>query len=353
MSRNVCLVLCILVVQGASPVVAQPPLLKIEATDHETVSATITYETLARNCIVSRWTAFLPEPPELPSQTGVKTTSTPTGKVVAEKSPLARNVRMIDLQIAKPAPGAEFKVRLEIRATLRSRELVPLAKGESPPTVTSLTPTEKKYYLAPSNLVDFDAKPFRDWLEAKKLRLQKNEQPLTLAARVLEELRDDFKYRYDELEDKRASAVCTRAGTDCGGMTNLFVAVMRANEIPARALIGRLALPRKPGAMPTDLEFDRPHARAEMYVEGVGWVPVDPSYAVATKENPVTAFIGHDPGDLLVLHVDFDLRLPFPDKERTADLLQLGPYYWVAGRGAFESVPGPNGWEVTTAPVVK
>ena len=36
-------------------------------------------------------------------------------------------------------------------------------------------------------------------------------------------------YRFDPTVDRKASSVCGRKATDCGGMSNLFVATMRAN----------------------------------------------------------------------------------------------------------------------------
>ena len=91
--------------------------------------------------------------------------------------------------------------------------------------------------------------------------------------------------------------------------------------------------------------------RAEMFVAGIGWVPVDPALATANKNRPVTAYLGYDPGDLLVLHVDVDLQLPFPDKVRESQLLQIGPYYWSLGKGAFDGATSarPAG-ELKTTP---
>lgn len=334
----------------ASPAPAQQPrpTHRIEATEQQTVTATITYEIRTTAFAATRWIAFLPEPPELPSQRNVKTRAEPAGKVVPERSTLARKVRVIDVPVARPAAGTGLSLKLDVRATLMSRKLVPLAKGEKPPTVAPLTATERKYYLAPTPLVDFDAKPFRAWLDAKKLRRGKAETPLRFATRMLEVLRADFEYRYDPGEDKRASAVCGRGATDCGGLTLMFVGAMRANNIPARLLIGRIAKPRKPGSGPADLEYDRPHVRAELYVTGIGWVPVDPTYANADKRQPVTAFVGDDPGDLLVLHVDVDLRLPLQNGEQAATLLQISPSYWATGRGPFDATLGPTGWELKT-----
>ena len=69
--------------------------------------------------------------------------------------------------------------------------------------------------------------------------------------------------------------------------------------------------------------------------------------------GPVRDFVGHDPGDLLVLHVDVDLKLPFPDKDREVQLLQLTPAYWTTGTGTFDGQFGPSGWELKTTPIKK
>ena len=107
---------------------------------------------------------------------------------------------------------------------------------------------------------------------------------------MLEVIRADYTYRFDPDEDKRASVACAANRTDCGGMAYLFAAAMRANDAPARVLVGRLALPREPGTDRSQLEYDRPHIRAEVFVTGVGWVPVDPANAHSGKSKPVTTF---------------------------------------------------------------
>jgi transglutaminase-like putative cysteine protease len=340
-----------LLLTGAA--VAQPPTHRMEATDFQTVNATITYEMKTTSCAVSKWMVFLPEAPELPSQGKVKSTTIPTGRILADKSSLGRKVRYIEVPVAKPTPGSGLTVRLDIEATLRSRKLVELKDGEKPPVVTPLTANERKFYLNTSSRVDHDAKAFQEWLDAKKLRRGKTEHPLDFTARVLEVLRTDFRYSYDPDEDKRASVTCKKDRADCGGMSFLLVGAMRANDIPARVLVGRLALPRKAGSNPSQTAYDRPHIRIELFVADIGWVPVDPSYANAGKSKPVRDYVGYDPGDLLVLHVEVDLRLPFPDKEREAQFLQLGPLYWTTGKGTFDGHFGPTGWELKATPIEK
>jgi len=327
---------------------AQAPTHRIETTDHQTLTATITYGVQVGDFTVTRWSVFLPEPPELPSQTVRKVAADPTGKVVADASPLARPVRFIDLPVRDARPGAKLPLKLEVEATLRSRKLVPLEPGEKVPVVPALSAAEKKAYLAAGPRADFETPAFRDWLDAKRLRLVKRETAIDLAARILDVIRTDFTYAYDPKADRRASAVCGRKVADCGDMSLMFVAAMRANGIPARLLVGRTAMPPKPGSAPGSLEYDRPHARTEFHVPGVGWVPVDPAYANTETNRPVDEFVGHDPGDLLVLHVESDLKLPFPDQVRTADLLQLAPAVWVQGNGKAGLTFAPAGWDVKT-----
>ncbi len=332
----------------AATSLAQAPKYKIQIGDYQTVTATMSYEIQTMEFAANRWLVFLPDPPEHPSQSLLKVVSDPVGKIVIENSALARNVRFIDLKVDEPKAGSKLHVKLEIQTTLHTRKLIPLKMGEKLPIVEELTDTEQKYYSSPSRYLDFEEKPFCDWLDAKKLHSKKGESPLDFAARILEVLRADIEYKFDPNEEKRASVMCGKKAGDCGGMTYLFVAAMRANQIPARALLGRLAKPRKEGSTPSDNSYEQPHIRAEIYLTGIGWVPVDPSYANGNKNRPVKAFIGNDPGDMLVLQVDVDMKLPFPDPpgEKLFVGLQLEPAYWTFGKGTFDAKFGPTGWDL-------
>jgi len=334
----------------AAPALAQPAY-KVEATDHQKVRATASYEITTTKFAVSKWMAFLSEPPELPSQREVKTTFDPTGVGLAEKSLLARRVRYFERAVSNPAPGGNFKVSFTTEATLMNRKLVELKDGEKPPAVPALTADERKYYLSSTTRVDHDAQAFKDWLDRKKLRLIKGEHAFDFAARVLDVIRADYRYFYDPNEDKRASVACKRSATDCGGMCYLFVGALRANGVPARVLVGRYAKPRKPGSTPADTGYENPHVRAEMYAPGVGWVPVDPTNAHANRNQKTRAFVGVDPGDVLVLHLDVDLKLPFPDAIRDCQFLQVEPFYWTQGKGTFDGRFGPSGWDIKVTPL--
>lgn len=336
----------------AAPAAAQQPRYKLESTDRQKVTATLTYELRTTDFAVSKWMIFLPEPPELPSQSAVKTTASPVGKVVAEKSDLARKVRYIEIPVARPKAGGGVALKLEVEAVLRARKLVPLAPNEAPPEVAPLTATERRGYLAATTNIDHDAGAFREWLDAKELRRTRGESELDLAARVLETIRADFRYKYDPDQEKRASVACRLKTTDCGGMSYLFVAALRANGVPARLLVGRYARPPKPGTKPPEAEYLQGHISTEFFAAGIGWVPVDPTFVNGSR-GPVRDFVGRDPGDLLVLHVDPDLRLPFPDKDRESQWLQFAPAYWTTGKGTFDGQFGPTTWDVKAEPIKK
>jgi transglutaminase-like putative cysteine protease len=332
---------------------AQPPTRKLQFADEQTIHATIGYEIRTRDFAASRWLVYIAEPPELPSQTKVKVVCDPLGKIVAEKSPLARKVRFFDVPVPAPEAGGKIAVKQDITAMLRSRKLVPLAEGEKPPAVPPLTAAERKFYTAATKRYDFDKTEFKAWIAAKRLTREKNESPFGYVERVLAVLRSDFAYRYDPNEEKRASVSCSRNATDCGGMTILLVSAMRAHDIPARTIVGRYAKPRRAGTAPGDLDYDQPHVRAEFFAPGIGWVPVEPTMANRNPDKPLTDYIGNDPGDLLVLHVDFDLRLHFLTNEMSTDLLQIEPIFFATGRGKLDAFLGPSKWELKATPIAK
>lgn len=330
---------------------AQPPTRRIEITDRQSVQATIGYELRSRDFAVTRWLAYIAEPPEHPSQTKLKVVCDPAGKVVTEKGPLARKVHLFDVSLPNPTAGAKLTIKQDISAVLRSRKLVPIAEGDKIPVVPPLTAAERKYYTAVSKRYDYDKMEFKAWIAGKRLTRDKGESAFDYAERVLAIIRSDFAYRFDPAEERRASITCSRNATDCGGMTILLVSALRAHDIAARTIVGRYAKPRREGAVPGDLEYDQPHVRAEFFVPGVGWVPVDPTQANRNTDTPLAEFIGRDPGDMIVLHVDFDLRLQVLDKEQSTDLLQMEPLFWAVGRGKLDVFLAPTKWELKATPI--
>lgn len=85
---------------------------------------------------------------------------------------------------------------------------------------------------------------------------------------VFQMVRDRLKLK-THLDERigAARAVREKEG-DCDEHADLFIALLRAVRIPARRIVGHYY---RGGPEP------EPHAWAEMFLEGIGWVPIDPA----------------------------------------------------------------------------
>ncbi|MFO1117861.1 MAG: transglutaminase family protein [Beijerinckiaceae bacterium] len=83
-----------------------------------------------------------------------------------------------------------------------------------------------------------------------------------------------------EAEPAAAAAVFKRKKGSAQDLAHVFIAAARAVGIPARCVSGYLA-PEKPG------ETARPHAWAEAFVEGLGWIGFDPSICLCMHDGHV------------------------------------------------------------------
>jgi tetratricopeptide (TPR) repeat protein len=72
-----------------------------------------------------------------------------------------------------------------------------------------------------------------------------------------------------ELDFKTADDIVERGHAECRGYTVLFTALCRAAGVPARPIWGLAMLPPSQGGYAS-------HNWCEVYITGVGWVPVDP-----------------------------------------------------------------------------
>jgi hypothetical protein len=97
------------------------------------------------------------------------------------------------------------------------------------------------------------------------------------------------RYNLNDITDSSRDALSTlnRKTGVCDGYTNLFVALMRANGVPARfvggiVLQGDLEYPADPTGEETEhvLSGTSPHSWAEVYFPGTGWVAYDPQQSI-------------------------------------------------------------------------
>ncbi len=305
------------------------------------VKAVLTIDIAHPDATVEAWYLYAPKAPTLPAQASVETTFRPKGKVVDELSPLKRPVFFTKITDGRK----EVHTVLTVEATLMARRLRPLAAGQDAPEVKDLSAKEVKQYTRSSETMDLDAKPFREWMERGDLKRKDGESDLTLARRAFAYIKHHFTYEFPT-KNASASSVCQGGKSDCGGLSCLFTATMRANGVPARVLAGRWAESQKPGDKLGDEPYRQWHVKAEFFARGVGWVPVDTSGAVSDTNGPDFACFGDDPGDFLVLEVDQDLTLDsFVSGKQNVFVMQ-GIDYWWSGSGADKNNRFEEKWTV-------
>lgn len=118
---------------------------------------------------------------------------------------------------------------------------------------------------------------------------------------------------------------------DCGMKTFLFLSMARSIGIPCKWQSGWYLLPQKKNL----------HDWAEVYYEGVGWVPVDPSFGlIASDDNRIQKFyINGMDSYRLVVNDDYAQEL-FPPKKyyRSAPFdFQRGELEWKGGNLYFDT----------------
>jgi hypothetical protein len=206
--------------------------------------------------------------------------------------------------LALRIPGSSFSpregiiLRLTYKGTLYARTL---KQGKPPKPVPPLIKEEQQQYLASSATMDYDNKDFQRWMKEQKLVRRDDEEVVRFGYRVFQYLITNCKYGGDTSCDAlKPSRVCKTMASDCGGLALLFVAVMRANKVPARTLFGRWDTTQ------TD-SYGQHHVMAEFFVDNSGWVPVDISRTIVLKPDDTFAFFGNMDGRHIAFHVDTDL----------------------------------------------
>jgi transglutaminase-like putative cysteine protease len=153
--------------------------------------------------------------------------------------------------------------------------------------------------------------------------------------------------------ERSASHVCEAGKSDCGGLSVLFVAALRANQVPARVLVGRWAQSSRPGEQLEGEGYYQTHVIAEFWADRVGWVPVDMALGLRKQpEGQEFKHFGNDPGNFIALHIDPELLLDRGRETVRIPWLQ-GVAYWVTGRGTTEGPRYQESWEVTEKPAGK
>lgn len=314
----------------------------IQSTQSQKVNALMGIDVEAPEASALDWLICFPCPPELPGQRLTRY-GTESGRYskVQELSKFKRDIFCVRHAVQNKTDATKLSARFYYQLVLTARQLC-----SAPLQVPMLSAHDRLRYLAESTSFDFNNAVFRNWLRVRKLKKEPSERDIDFAWRLYLTIRRDYHYMYDMNQQRVASYLCSVDKTDCGGLSFLFVSALRANGIPARALIGHWL---KPGAGPNSKENDygKVHVISEFYANGAGWIPVDLSLAVSNKsDNPLSNF-GNCDSNFVTMHIDPDLVIDsLWFGEQNVPILQ-NPVYWVTGRGTTNGANVKMYWQTT------
>ena len=316
-----------------------------------TIKGIYKFEIDAPKMTAREWIVFAAQAPELPSQTGTRTKLMPGGETYRDLSDRHRSLLLARIPATSDALKHSVRGYIELQATLHSRKLVRREPGVKYAAPVALSDIERAAALAETTTLDFSNDKFQAWLKEHRLHQKRKEDDLDFGRRVFLSIKHSMGYEYTEKMDRHASHLCEVDHADCGGMSVLFVAVLRASRIPARVLAGRWAKSSKPDATLNGVSYYQQHIKAEFYARDVGWVPVDLSSAVVHDKTPEgLRYFGNDAGDFLTVHVDPDLKVDSPHFGVKSFPLLQSFHYFVDGAGKLDEVKFHREWTVETLP---
>jgi hypothetical protein len=172
--------------------------------------------------------------------------------------------------------------------------------------------------------------------EIKKLSqkiVRKEDNPYVAAKKIFEWISNNIPWagarEYSTIDNISGYCLKEKHG-DCGIKSLLFITLCRYNGIPAKWQSGWML---HPGSVNL-------HDWTEIYLEGYGWVPVDPSFGMQNFSNDDEKhfFLGNTDAHHLIINDDFSSPL-FPAKifprSETVDF-QRGELEWRGGNLYFD-----------------
>jgi transglutaminase-like putative cysteine protease len=168
--------------------------------------------------------------------------------------------------------------------TARSEVLTPpaFADGEA-----VLAPLERFDCLASSVYV-----PLTEAIRAFAVPAQVPGDPEATVGRLMEAVRARLKYDKGATDVRtNAEEALARGGGVCQDSAHLMLAACRVLGLPARYVSGYVFLPGSDVGVAS-------HAWADVFVEGRGWISVDPTNGVPQAERHVRIAVGRDYDDV-------------------------------------------------------
>lgn len=344
--------LCVVFASAAvSPLTAAEHEYAIHSAKSQSIRAVYDFEIHQPNLTAKEWVVFVTQLPTLVRQGDVQTQLRPAGDAYRDLSLRHRALLRARVPATNESLRHTFRAQVDYAATLYSRHLVERKPGEAAPTVRAPSAAEREASLATTTTLDYENAEFQSWLKKHKLHRRRQESELDFGRRIFLHITRSLKYDYAEKMDRHASHLCDADAADCGGMSVLFVSAMRANDIPARVLAGRWAKSSVPDAQVNGVVYNQQHVKAEFFVTGLGWVPVDLSSAVVhDKTDAGLEYFGHDRGDFVVMHVDPDFTVDTVHFGEKSFTFMQGFHYWVTGSGKLDGETMKLRWTVNVDP---
>ncbi len=319
---------------------AKKPLVthwKFENVETVLFEGELSFRVSGENINVKEWGIFTCKAPELPTQKNVQTkvqvlNAKAPPVLVRDFSPLMRTVYLNRLPVKEAINKDLIDVKVYYQAELIARKLVPATADMPVEKVEPLKEQEKNLYLMEWGDVKFKDKEFQTWMENNKVMRQEGERDLDFARRVFRQINYKVDFDLADKMDRKSTAVSIMMKSDAGGISNLFVAILRANKVPARSLWGRLVMTAAEMEKQKIKGSNQMSVRCEFYAEEIGWVPADPGSALYSKKNKIDPDIcfGIDYAAFFTQHIDpnIDVHNPLSSKRLNIIALQT-PAYWI------------------------
>lgn len=155
-------------------------------------------------------------------------------------------------------PQKQKKISIIIPVKIFQCDYNTLSKSDSyenePDSVLAKFLIEEKSIEKNNNLIQMKAKELNS---KNRLKTVQN---------IFSYVNKNIKYKANGEDLGARYAIINREG-DCSEFSHLFIALCRANSIPARYVVGYV----------TSLSENQCHAWAEVYFDNIGWVPFDPT----------------------------------------------------------------------------
>src|SRR5579859_1491567 len=216
----------ILAALAVAPAENPPTKYVLKTEDANTIVATLSYNVSAPKVQATDWAVFAAVAPDVPGQTSVKTVMSPAGVAATDLSPYGRKLLLANVKANTTALKSGLPIKITYSATLRSRTLVKLTEGETAPVVPALPEKTRKLYLADYGDCDFNSPAFQQWMKMVDLTRRKGESDLDYAQRAFLVIRGRFRYESKAGAKRNAGTVCAASGSDCAGLSMIFVAAM-------------------------------------------------------------------------------------------------------------------------------